>query len=144
VFLAALVLVLAVVVAVGWIVATKLLVRLHGRLERDPRRVAAVCRKELAGFLLDQGIHSADNATLRELGEIARRRLGVDPHAFVTAASAARFGRAEHADAAARDTRRELGRLLASCRNYLSRRDRLRGLLSLRSLAHAPAVGEWA
>jgi transglutaminase-like putative cysteine protease len=143
VFLYALVLLLAVAAAVAWIVGTKVLVRLRGRLERDPRRVAAACRKELTGFLLDQGIHSADNATFQELGEIARRRLGVDPRAFVTAASAARFGRAERAEDAARETRRELARLLGSCRNFLTRRQRLRGLLSLRSLAQAPAAGEW-
>lgn len=144
VFLVVLVLVLAVAAAALWIVATKSLVRLRGRLERDPRRVAAACRRELAGFLLDQGIHTADNATLGELGEIARRRLGVDPQAFVAAASAARFGRTEQADAAALDTRRELRRLLGSCRNFLTKRQRLRGLMSLRSLAHTPAAGEWA
>jgi hypothetical protein len=118
------------------IAATKALVRLRSRFERDPRGVAAACRAELAGFLLDQGISSAGSATLRELGEIAHRHLGVDARAFVTAASAARFGRIEQADAAASDTRRELRALLDSSRRFLTRRERVRGFFSVRSLTH--------
>ena len=137
-FLYALLLVLLVVAAaVAGIAVTKAGIRLRGKLERDPRCVAAACRKELAAFLLDQGITSAGSATLRELGELVHRRLGVDPHAFVTTATAARFGRIEDAPTAARDTRRELGKLLESCRHVLSLRERLRGLVSLRSLARA-------
>lgn len=142
-FLYALYLLLVVVAAgFGAIAATKAFVRVRGRLERDPRRVAAACRTELAGFMLDQGIDSAGSATLRELGEIAHRRLDVDSHAFVAAAAAARFGPLELAPAAARDARRELGTLLGACRRLLTRRERLRGLLSLRSLDHARAV-DW-
>jgi hypothetical protein len=137
VFVYVLLFAITVAAVLTWIAATKALVRLRGRLERDPRRVSAACRKELAHFLLDQGIAFAGNATLRELGEIAHRRLEVDPRAFVAAATAARFGRIEDAPAAARDTRRELAHLLRSCRQFLTRRERLRGLVSVRSLTHA-------
>jgi transglutaminase-like putative cysteine protease len=136
----ALFLVLTVAAVVGLIAATKALVRLRSRFERDPRRVAAACREELAGFLLDQGINPAGSATLHELGEIARRRLGVDPQAFVAAASAARFGRIEHSAAAAHDTRRELRALLVSCRRFLTRPERLRGFISVRSLTRTRAA----
>ncbi len=130
---------------VGTIALAKEARRLAGRLARDPRRLAAACREELASFLLDQGMEPARSATVRELGELARRQLGVDADAFVAAATAARFGRLAEADAATRTARRELRMLLADCRRYLSRRERLLGLLSLRSLLRVrPAVELWA
>jgi transglutaminase-like putative cysteine protease len=104
------------------------------RLARDPRRVAAACREELAAFLVDQGIESPPSATVRELGVIVQRRLGADVDEFAAAATAARFGRPEAAVAAAETARAEFRPLLASCRRFLSLRDRLRGFLSLRSL----------
>lgn len=103
-------------------------------LTRDPRRIAAACRDELASFLLDQGIDSPPSATVRELGLLAERRLGADVDEFVAAATAARFGRPEVAAAAARVARRESRPVIASCRRFLTWRSRLRGLLSLRSL----------
>lgn len=131
--------------AVGAIAVAKQARRVAGRLARDPRRLAAACREELASFLLDQGMEPARSATVRELGELVRRQLGVDADAFVAAATAARFGRIEDADGAARAARSELRRLLAECRRYLSRRERLLGLLSLRSLVRArPAVEVFA
>jgi hypothetical protein len=105
---------------------------------RDPRRAAAACREELVAFLVDQRIEVPRSATLHELGELVRREFGVDPRPFVTAATAARFGRSEAAWA--RDARRELGLLLSAMRRALTMRDRLRGLLSLRSLGRSPAV----
>jgi hypothetical protein len=131
----------AVAAAVGAVVAAKEARRLARRLERDPRRLAAACREELASFLLDQGMEPARSATVRELGELVHRQLGVDAEPFVAAATAARFGRAEDAAGAARAARRELGALLADCRRYLTRRERLLGLVSLRSLVRLrPAV----
>ena len=105
------------------------------RRARDPRRIAAACRDELASFLLDQGIDSPASATVRELGVLAERQLGADVDQFVAATTAARFGRPEAAAAAARVALRESGPLFASCRRFLTRRERLRGFLSLRSLA---------
>jgi transglutaminase-like putative cysteine protease len=123
------------------VAATKIGLRLVRRAERDPRRVATACREELAAFLLDQRIEPARSATVRELGDTARRHFGVDADPFVAAATAARFGRAEEAEEAALAARRELRALLDVCRRALSRRERLLGLLSLRSLLRArPAV----
>ena len=99
--------------------------------------MAAACRQELAAFLLDQRIEAPRSATLGELGELVKREFGVGPEAFVAAATAARFGPDEDAAAASVTARRELRALLESARRGLTWRDRLRGLLSLRSLATA-------
>ena len=56
----------------------------------------------------------------------------------MAAASAARFGRPEGARTAARDARRELRSLVRSMRKRLTARERVRGLLSLRSAGFAP------
>jgi hypothetical protein len=131
----ALLLLLALAVAAGAIVSTKAVIRLRGRTGRDPRRVAAACWEELTAFLLDQGIEAPRSATLHELGDFVQQQFGVDPASFVAAATAARYGRTEHAAAAVAAARRELGLLLEGVRRGLTRRERLRGLLSLRSLA---------
>jgi transglutaminase-like putative cysteine protease len=133
-----LVLLLLVGVAVAGIVLAKLAARRVRYLSRDPRRVAAACRQELADYLLDQHIDAARSATLHELGAIVRHELMVDPDAFVSAATAARFGPPEGADGAAQRARRELRVLLRHMRVRLRTRDRLRGLLSLRSFGFAP------
>ena len=119
---------------VAGIVGTKLALRRVRYLTRDPRRVASACRHELSDFLLDQRIDAARSATLHELGRIVGHELSVDPRAFVAAASAARFGPPAAAPSAARRARHELRRLEALIRRRLSARERLRGLLSLRSL----------
>ena len=140
---ASLVLVLAgLVLAVAGValVATKLALRALARRSRDPRRVAAACRRELAAFLADQRVAVPASATLDELGQLVRREFGVEPDAFVAAAATARFGRDQAAAATAREAQRELAELIRLLRGCLSRRDRLRGLLSLRSLAPAAAV----
>jgi hypothetical protein len=106
----------------------------HARfLTRDPRRAAAACRRELADFLADQRFVVSSSATVAELGEIARHELGVNPEPFVSAVDAARYGRPERAGIAARAARRELRRLQRDIRHRLSRIERARGLVSLRS-----------
>jgi hypothetical protein len=127
-------------VVAGAIVLTKLAFRLIRSARRDPRGVAAAGRQELASFLLDQGIEAPPSATLGELGAIVTREFGVDPAAFVAAATAARFGPPEEAAAAAVSARRELRALLELAHRGLTWRERARGLLSLRSLTR-PAVG---
>jgi hypothetical protein len=122
---------------VAGIVVTKVAIRRVRYATRDPRRVAAACRRELAEYLLDQQIEGARSATLHELGALVRYELSVEPDAFVAAATAARFGPPAGAAAAARQARRELRALLRSMRRRLSARDRVRGLLSLRSLGFA-------
>jgi hypothetical protein len=115
------------------IVAAKLVVRRVRYVTRDPRRLAAACRQELADYLVDQHIDAARSATLHELGAIVQHELSVEPHAFVSAATAARFGPPAGAQRAARDARRELRVLLRRMRVRLRMRERVRGLLSLRS-----------
>jgi len=123
---------------VAAVVVSKLAVRRLRYLTRDPRRVAAACRRELADYLLDQRIDAARSATLHELGALVRHELAVDPDAFVGAATAARFGPPAGASPAARRARRELRALLRGVRGRLPARDRVRGLLSLRSFGFAP------
>jgi transglutaminase-like putative cysteine protease len=126
--------------SLGGILVTKLGLRAVRRAARDPRRVAAACRRELSAFLVDQGIDVDGSATLHELGDRLRREFGVDPREFVAAATAARYGRTDLADGAARDARRELEALLSAMRRGLTRRERLRGLFSLRSLGRPSAA----
>jgi hypothetical protein len=126
--------------AVGGIVLAKVGFRLTRGARRDPRGVASACRQELASFLVDQRIEAPRSATLGELGAIFRRAFGVDPEAFVAAATAARFGPSEGAAAAALTAKRELRALLEIARRSLTWRDRARGLLSLRSLARPVTV----
>jgi protein-glutamine gamma-glutamyltransferase len=140
--LAALILVLVVAGALVGILLAKAVVRAIRGLRRDPRRIAAACREELAAFLADQRIEAPRSATLRELGELVRSEFGANPDSFVAAATAARYGRAEDAPAAARAARRELHVLLDAARRALTWTQRLRGLLSLRSLARPAVAGE--
>jgi len=130
----------ALAAVVGVIALAKAGFRLRRSARRDPRGVAAACRQELAAFLLDQRIEASRSATLGELGELVKREFGVDPEAFVAAATAARFGPDESAAAASVTARRELRALLETTRRGLTRRDRLRGLLSLRSLTRPVAT----
>ncbi len=134
--LALLAMVAAAIAAV--VVVLKLALRRARYLTRDPRRVAAACRRELADYLLDQRIDAARSATLHELGALVRHELAVDPDSFVGAATAARFGPPAGAPLAARRARRELRALRRGIRVRLRARDRVRGLLSLRSFGFAP------
>jgi transglutaminase-like putative cysteine protease len=115
------------------IVATKIVLRRVRYLTRDPRRLAAACRRDLADYLLDQRIDAARSATLHELGALVREELAIDPDAFVAAATAARFGPPSGAASAAPRARRELRALRRNLRMRISTRDRVRGLFSVRS-----------
>jgi transglutaminase-like putative cysteine protease len=137
---AVLLLLVVLAVATGSVVLAKAGLRLMRSVRRDPRRVAGACREELASFLVDQRIEVPRSATLAELGELVEHEFGVTRQAFVTAATAARFGPADRAEEAARVARRELRQLLDGARRSLTRRERLRGLFSLRSLTRAAAV----
>jgi transglutaminase-like putative cysteine protease len=124
--------------AVAVIVIAKLAVRRARYLTRNPRRIAAACRQELADYLVDQHIDAARSATLHELGALVRHELAVEPDGFVAAATAARFGRPAGAVSAAREARRELRALMRAMRVRIRGRDRLRGIVSLRSFGFAP------
>ena len=103
-------------------------------LTRDPRRVASACAQELADFLHDQRITASRAATLHELGETIAEQYGVDAEPFARAAATARYGPRTEAGAAARRARTELRELKRKLRRGLFVLDRLRGLVSVRSL----------
>jgi hypothetical protein len=120
--------------AVVGIAIAKLVVRTSRHLTRDPRRISAACRAELIDYLADQGVRVPRSATLADLGETVAERLSVDAADFVAAASRARFAPPPQARAAAREARRELRAVRARLRRRLSAGERLRGLVSVRSL----------
>ena len=116
------------------VIMAKHAVRRSRYLTRDPRRIAAACRRELRDVLLDQQVEVAPSATVRELAALVETEFGVDATAFGLHADAARFGPTAVAREAARATRSDLRRLRRGLRRELSRFERVRGLLSLRSL----------
>jgi hypothetical protein len=120
--------------AVVTISLAKLAVRRRRYLTRDPRRIAAACRAELVDFVADQGVSIPRSSTFAELAETVSEELAVDADAFAAAATAARFGPPREARAAARRARRELRLLRRRLRRRLSAGERLRGLVSVRSL----------
>jgi transglutaminase-like putative cysteine protease len=104
--------------AAGVLIATKVVRRAFRFVPRDPRSVAGACRRDLTGFVADQGVRVPANATNAEVGRIVTQR----------------FGPPELATAAAERARHELRRLRRALRARLSVSRRTRGLLSLRSL----------
>ena len=119
---------------VGVIGGGKALRRRAGRLTRDPRRAATASRRELEGYLRDQGIAIPPGSTLEDLKSTVGRELGLDAGAFTAAVARARFGPPGKAGQDAFAPRRELARLLRAIRLQLSGWSRFRGLVSLRSL----------
>jgi protein-glutamine gamma-glutamyltransferase len=120
--------------AAAAVVALKLGRRKLRYLTRDPRRTAVACARELAEFVHDQRVPAAQAATFRELGGTVRDGLGVDASSFAQAATAARYGPPEGARQAADSARKELRELKRRLRRSLGKYDRVRGLLSVRSL----------
>jgi protein-glutamine gamma-glutamyltransferase len=102
---------------------------------RDPRELAGACRRDLMAYLADQGLDVPPSATLPELGQIVDRYFGVDAGPFVRAATIARFGRPDEAKVELVRARRELRRVRRDMRNRINMTSRVRGALSLRSLA---------
>ena len=103
-------------------------------LGRDPRGVAAACRQELRDFLLDQGFDVPESATLAELARIVESEVPVYAGRFAAEASAARYAPPAGAAEAARRARNELRLLRSALRRRLTTFERVRGLLSVRSL----------
>ena len=102
---------------------------------RDPRELAAACRRDVVGYLADQGLAVSPSLTLRELGETLDSYYAVNADNFVRDLSLARFGRPEEARAALRRARKDLRDVRRALRRNLSMPSRLRGAASLRSLA---------
>ena len=95
---------IGLVLAACWIAVLglgKAIIRRGRYLARDPRRVATASRRELEGFLRDQGIDVPPTATLEVLQRLVEQDLGLDGKPFANAARRARFG-----PPAARQTRR--------------------------------------
>jgi protein-glutamine gamma-glutamyltransferase len=102
---------------------------------RDPRALAAACRRDLVGFLADQGIDLPESATLADLGRVLEHDYAIETLAFVRTATVARFGPPGEAESAVRRARRELRRIQRQLSGQLGFVSRVRGLVSLRSLA---------
>ena len=102
---------------------------------RDPRELAGACRRDLMAYLADQGMEVPPSATLGELGELVERYFAVDAGPFVRAATIARFGPPDQARVELVRARRELRRVRSDIRNRINMTSRVRGALSLRSLA---------
>jgi hypothetical protein len=131
---------IALVLAALWVAVVgigKTLVRRARYLSRNPRRVATASRRELEGFLRDQGVDVPRNATLVTLQHAVYRELGLDGRPFAIAAARARFGPPGSVDQGAASARTELRRLLRAARHELSLWARFRGFVSLRSLRSA-------
>jgi protein-glutamine gamma-glutamyltransferase len=103
-------------------------------LTSDPRRLAAAARRELADFLVDQGLTVDASATPEDLHQLVRLQLGIDGRPFADAVAAARYGPPGGSEAAATTARTELKKLLHAIRGSLGRPQRLRGFVTLRSL----------
>jgi protein-glutamine gamma-glutamyltransferase len=101
---------------------------------RDPRGIAAACRRDLAGFVADQGLDVPASASNAEVGGLVAERFGVDPDPLLSAVTVARYGPPELAGPAADRARDELRRVRRALRAHLTLGRRARGLLSARSL----------
>ena len=127
----------ALLLGAVWILAVgtgKAIVRRSAYVTRDPRRLASASRRELEGFLRDQGVAMPPNATLADLQRAVRIELGIDCRPFAAAVARARYGPPEAARQAAIAARYELRGLLRAARRELSVWTRARGFVSLRSL----------
>lgn len=123
-------------IALAFVLA-KLLRRRLRYVTKDPRRVAAACRRELAEILLDQRITVPPGSTLQDLGARFEDELRVAADTLVGAAGSARFAAEPEAAAAADRVRVETRELRRVLRMRLSRVERVGGALSLRSLRDA-------
>ncbi len=131
--------ILTLLVALGLLAALLLAaVKLARRgvrfLTRDPRSLAGAVRRDLVGFMADQGVPVPGSATPAELGRILERQFGVDASRLMETLTIARFGPPDLAGPAAQRSRRELRRVRRALRSRLGVPRRTRGLLSLRSL----------
>ena len=131
VVLAFLVLAAAALIVIGLKTVRRTL-RFRGR---DPRELAGACRRDLMAYLADQGMDVPPSSTLGELGELVERYFAVDAGPFVRAATIARFGPPDQARVELVRARRELRRVRSDIRNRINMTSRVRGALSLRSLA---------
>jgi protein-glutamine gamma-glutamyltransferase len=125
---------LVAVAVVSGLWTLKTLRRQARYLTRDPRRLAGAVRLDLVDYLVDQRLPVSASATPAEVGEEIERSLGVLGERFADALAEARYGPEAQAAAAVDRARIEVRAVRRAIRRRLGTRDRLRGLLSLRSL----------
>jgi transglutaminase-like putative cysteine protease len=121
--------------ALAGIVGLKAIRRSARFASRDPRALATACRKDVVGFLADQGVELSPSATMPEIGSMLDRFYSIDAGPFVRDVTLARFGPPEQAGGALRRARRELRAIRRGLRRRLGLFSRLRGAASLRSLS---------
>lgn len=129
---------LLVLVGGGGIAAVVILkaVRRSARFAtRDPRALAAACRRDVVGFLADQGVDLQPSATMPEIGATLERFYSVDATPFVRDVTVARYGPPARAGEALHRARRDLREIRRALRRRLGLASRLRGAVSLRSLS---------
>jgi protein-glutamine gamma-glutamyltransferase len=114
--------------------ALKLLRRRTRYLTRDSRRLAGAVRLDLVDFLVDQRLPISASATPHEVGDQLERSIGVHGERLAEALAEARYGPEGGAAEAVAQARRELRAVRRRIRGRLGLGDRVRGLLSLRSL----------
>jgi protein-glutamine gamma-glutamyltransferase len=114
--------------------ALKLLRRRARYLTHDPRRLAGAVRLDLVDFLVDQRLPISTSATPHEVGSELERSVGVRGERLAEALAEARYGPESGAAEAVARARRELRAVRRRIRGRLGMGDRIRGLLSLRSL----------
>jgi transglutaminase-like putative cysteine protease len=102
---------------------------------RDPRELASACRRDVVGFLADQGVDLPRSATMPEIGSMLERFYSIDASSFVRDVTMARFGPPQQAGAAVRRARRDLRDVRRGLRHRLGVGSRVRGAVSLRSLS---------
>jgi hypothetical protein len=125
---------LVLAAAFGVIVGLKAVRRSIRFAGREPRALASAFRRDILGFLADQGLELPPSATLGDLGRALDRYYAVDAGSFVRALAVARFGPPREAEEALERARRELRRVRRDLRHQLSAVSRFRGAVSLRSL----------
>jgi hypothetical protein len=102
---------------------------------RDPRVLASACRRDVVGYLADQGVELPESASMPEIGAMLERFYSVDARPFVRDVTLARFGPPGQAGDALHRARRELRVVRRGVRRRLGVLSRLRGAASLRSLS---------
>jgi protein-glutamine gamma-glutamyltransferase len=102
---------------------------------RDPRELASACRRDIVGFLADQGVDLPRSATMPEIGSMLERFYSIDAGSFVRDVTMARFGPPQQAGASVRRARRDLREVRRGLRHRIGVGSRVRGAVSLRSLS---------
>ncbi|HEX2044817.1 MAG TPA: transglutaminaseTgpA domain-containing protein [Gaiellaceae bacterium] len=121
-------------VAYAAVVLLKAGVRALRFAARNPRELAAAYRRDVVGYLADQGMTVPASATLPDIGSTLDRYYAVNAEPFVRNLALARFGPPGEATQALRRARRDLRDVRRQLRRAVGLPSRLRGAASLRSL----------